>query len=379
MNRVNYAIVIGSQAYKNLICATLKKCDVTYMFPKDNEEQMQLLTYVKQNTADLSNYDAIIIDLGVLADSDGEMIEAIESIRYWDDKIRVIIIEGIRTEGYKLLHQCCLNGIYNLIPAGDYINIKESLEKCVLEGMTYKDALMFRDMNALKKTGEKQSAASVVKKEIALFGTQCRIGVTHCTISAAYSLRKNGYLTAVVDCSGGMDYHSLMASYGESLNDDGFFSLEGVDFFIKRDPEKLEEGAYNFILYDSGQYSRTVAPGEARSVAETADEIILLCGGKPWEIPALSRTLEMIPDKDHIKYLFNYVSISQERGLKKMMRDAGINEKDIFIMDHQTDPFEGSSIGKDIFDIQQKKIKKGKGLFRRQEKTCNNREPRRRS
>lgn len=88
----------------------------------------------------------MIIDLGAVSDSDADIMTALETIRFVDDHIRLIILSGARPSGYAILHQCFLNGIYNLIEStSDYIDLKNDIRKCITDdGMSYKDASVYR-------------------------------------------------------------------------------------------------------------------------------------------------------------------------------------------------------------------------------------------
>lgn len=352
MDKVNYAIVLCSKTYQGLICSTLSKNDVMFTESVQTED-ICLHEYVKQNAASLGNYDAFIIDFGSLMDTDEEIIDALEMLRFYDDKMRIIILEGTRMDSYRLLHQCFLNGIYNLIVAGSFIDVRSNLEKCILKGMTYKEALPFRSEEETKKTEKAQ--VRLQKRTVIFCGTQNRIGVTHCVIAAAYTLRSCGYIVAVMDCTGGRDYLSLMQCYDLQMNEEGYFSLDDIDFYVKKDQAFLSDNGYNFILYDKGiDCCSEIA----------ADETIIVCGSKPWEIPFLSQAVSAMEEleKKSNKYLFNMADVKMVPDLRKMMKEVGVEEKNIFFME-SLDLFQPSKIMRDVLEIQE--VKKKKVFFRR--------------
>ena len=143
-NQIGYVLVIASANYKQPIFSVLRQEDIAYQDPLSENENF--LEYIKKNNARISDYDAVIIDLGAVSDSDADIMTALETIRFVDDHIRLIILSGARPSGYAILHQCFLNGIYNLIEStSDYIDLKNDIRKCITDdGMSYKDASVYR-------------------------------------------------------------------------------------------------------------------------------------------------------------------------------------------------------------------------------------------
>lgn len=366
MSKVNYVIVIGSKNYRELIYSTIKRNEILQIHPIEDEEK-QLLPYIVANASDISNYDAIIIDLGSLKDTDEEIMKAVETIRFLDDYIRIIIIAGSRENCEGLLHKCFLNGIYNLIMEDSYINIRSSLEKCLLDGMSYRDALDFKDEEELRKLKfkDRMKQTDSVRKKIAFAGTQARVGVSHCVMAAAYTLRSCGYLVAVVDGTGSPDYYNIMRSYQMQLNTEGYFTLEEIDFYIKPSFQDIcSDSTHNYILYDFGQQSRLLAlpPSEAEAYQE-ADMKILVCGGKSWEIPMLSEVINAMKDKNpEPDYLFNLTDTKNRNGIVKMMKNADIQEKKVHFMEYQAEPFERSDSVMELLSLQ-KRENQQKGMF----------------
>lgn len=346
MGKINYAIVVASPEYRELIDSTLRNSDVMFTHPLDREDQKYLLHYIKENTTQISNYDALIIDLGALRDDEEQVMEAIEAIRYWDDNIRVIVLEGNREKGFTLLNRCFLNGIYNLIPAGDYIFTRDKLQKCLRSGMSYKEASLFRSIDEIRqpRSLKKQNLLMEQQRSVVFCGTQQRIGVTHSVICAAHSLRNSGYLTAVINCTESMDYQTISKNKYLKINDNGIFTLDEIDFYTTQSNETLQKaGAYNFILYDMGLYGDLCE--EKQLIFQSANEKILLCGSKPWEQPALIKTLDELEDsRDDTKYLFNYTDSSLEREIRKMMKKRGLKENKVYFMNYLPDPFSSSNM-----------------------------------
>ena len=362
MSRVNYVVVFSSPKYRELIYSSLSKNEMVFQEPVKEDEKF-LSEYVKNGTLEIGHYDSFVIDLGSLKDTDSQIIEAIEAIRYLDDKVRIIILEGTRQGCENLFNKFFLNGIYNLICAEDYIKTKQNLEKCLLEGMSYKDALEFKEVNFKKnKKQEIAGPQEFVSRRVAFSGSQRRIGTTHCVLVAAFTLRKNGYLVAVVDKTGSRDYLELMHSYEQQLSQGGSFTIDNIDFYVNTEnaltEEELKKNAYNFVLYDLGTYSEEP---ENYETFLNVDERLLVIGSKPWELPWVAKVLSEL-QIEGIKYLFNFPNHGLAKELRKLMKDAGIKQ-DVYFMEYLEDYFSVSGVMKDVFQVIPQKSKKG--LFRR--------------
>lgn len=355
MSNITLAMLITSVGLQQSVSAVLRENDVVYTSPFEQDEDKYLLPYVQQNINNFSMLDAVIIDLGALKDTDEQVLEAIQAIRFFDDKIRIIILAGQRLDCFKVMNQCFLNGIYNLILPGSYVEIRARLSQAIVTGMSYKDALIFRDEEEFKKNRKAVLGMDEkgTTKTIYLYGVTGRMGVTHCTITAAYTLYKNGYVVAIVDCSGGQDYSCLIRereNIDDAVND--CFRVEGIDIYpVPVAGVRLKEKAYNYILFDKGE-------NYIGKEAEEADEIILVCGSKPWEIECLWQNREAA---SKMKYLFNMTPTSALPELRKIM--AGIDEQQIFIMDYLPELFSESKCIKEMLGIEEKGQKKR--FFRR--------------
>lgn len=366
MDRINYAMVIASQALQKIIVTTLKKYDVIYGMPLSGDDKY-ILPYIKQRVRELTTYDALIIDLGFLKDTDDQIIEAIEAVRFFDDSIRIIILTGNRGNCFGLLRKCFLNGIYNLIPPGKYTEMCAQLEKAILTGITYKEALIFRDEAEYKKNaGTQLLEEDSVQKVICITGTRHRMGVTHCTLLTANTLCKSGYLVAIVDYSGAADYVKLAHSHGLDIEEDGHFQIEGIDIYINLPSQSIrEKRAYHYIIYDMEPYDRIDMANKA-SVFYEAAERILISGSKPWELDELWAAVSLFKNLQvPIKYLFNMVSPSSQEDISKRMKKAGADEKDVSLLEYLPEFFSESERIRQVLNVKSAQSKKGRrGFFR---------------
>lgn len=360
------AITGTESAVYKLIDATLCQLGIYHRFPLSTD--IYLLPYVKDNLHDLSAVDAIIIDLSVLKDTETEILEAIEAIRFFDDAIRIIVIGANAKDCFKVMQQCFFNGIYNLILPDNYVHAQEQLVQVITNGMAYKDALIFRSFEEFNKRVLQSLSDNALAsgRVIHFFGTQGHIGVTHCVLSAAYTLQRMGYIVAVVDECGddgtGSAYEKVAQSYDVETRNNGekvFYTFEGIDIYPQSvSKEELDKMAYNYVLVDQGIYLDCL---------DNDDEKIIICGYKPWEMDYLGAVLRKCRDKSNIKYVFNLFYIGMNTNdLVKMMQSAGIPENAVFVLDYLNDIFIESAQLRHILDAPvPEQTEKKRSLFSR--------------
>lgn len=61
---------------------------------------------MKDKLASIASIDIIIVDFTALADTDAEIMEAVESIRIMDYKVRFIFVMPYKAEGDPFLKEC---------------------------------------------------------------------------------------------------------------------------------------------------------------------------------------------------------------------------------------------------------------------------------
>lgn len=126
---------------------------------------------MKDKLASIASIDIIIVDFTALADTDAEIMEAVESIRIMDYKVRFIFVMPYKAEGDPFLKECFYAGIYDLIISDQYLEISEQLAVCVTDGMRYKDALEGKDgkeISVAKKEIYDEMQTSIVEKAMSM-------------------------------------------------------------------------------------------------------------------------------------------------------------------------------------------------------------------
>lgn len=287
---------------------------------------------VKDKLAGIAQIDIMIIDFTALADTDAEVMEAVESIRIMDYKIRFVFIMPYKKEGDPFLKECFYAGIYDLIISDQYLEISEQLAVCVTEGMHYKDALKYRD--AAINDQPKEAAVSR-KTLIGIAGAGSRSGVTHNSIVFANFLRANNQMTAVMEYAQRPAQQSICEATGASVYEEGYFSLKGVDYYPECDREQLTAVAgrlYDYIIMDFGNYT------EADQILfNKCDVRIIISGTKAWEFGKLEDVFHTQEEEVLKKYHFCFLGTTNSRLQKEIIKHMEPLEN-IYFPEYSEDP-----------------------------------------
>lgn len=317
MNKINVVNYIVSESYAELMHSVLQQEDVLAIATEVRND-IQLLDYIKEHMAQLSGTEGVIIDLSAVKDTDQQILSAMEMIRFFDDTIRIIIIASERYPGDNLLKDCFLAGIYNITCSNDYVQIRDFLYTALKQGMSYKDALEFKEKKERPSTNKTQTRYQ--NFVIALCGTQLRSGLTHNTFTLAVTLRKMGYMVAVIEEKESNDFQLILESCKGTLQKEGFYQVQEVDFYpyqVKADLKDIKERAYNFILLDMGVYS--FYSDRQKELFSQADDFLFVCSSRSWEFPNMKEVLQ-VPDST---YLLNLYDPAMKKSLKEMMKKHG--------------------------------------------------------
>ncbi len=272
-----------SQTYQHVVSKAISEKELICA-GSEVGEQIYLCKYIKENISHFSGIEILIVDLTALADTDVEIIEAIENIRNVGYDTRFIILSPRRWEGDSLLKECFNRGIYDMIATDDYSEIYDELMECLAEGRKYKDAVRFRDAIAVKPEGQQNKVVNRVV--IAVAGVGGRRGATHTSIVLANFLRKKKFMVAVAELSATKAFRAIAEEQKAKIFDESYFKLQGIDYYPECDEEKLRAitgKAYNFIVLDMGNYFVTDKVSFNKS-----DVRVIVSGSKPWEIYELN-------------------------------------------------------------------------------------------
>lgn len=202
--------------------------------------------------------------------------------------------------------------------------LKRMIEKATDE----KIQLRYQSVTQLKKEFEKIKQSSCptqnIRKtsQIAVIGSQHRIGATHLAIAltcffnkqgkAAYysaPADRNSLLAIEVECDGGKRKNGVF----HYLN---FKAMDTDESFYLGNVETEEEIEGEISIIDYGSYQ-----SELEDAVLAADWILVLVGTKPWERPATEQLVKQFQFCKHAQIILNFSSKAQAR---KFSRSSGL-------------------------------------------------------
>lgn len=276
-----------------------------------------------------SSADLLILDISCVEDCK-KIPHFIKSIQDNNENIRIIIIAPYSLSGNVIINDLISMGIYDII--GQQDNAKSHILSELLEiyenPSTYAKATKWdREVANRSKQekefidsgtgrfGKKREDIITIEKNkivgtvvIAVVGIIPRIGTTHTAISLANFLLKNKNGVAVVEMQHSNTFDSIKNSYTNVEQKRGLFSLLGIDFY-PYDPSlqvsDLILGDYDYVVLDMGSYDTCDVTEFKR-----AQERIIVCGGKDWEINELDNFLKNEKKISSNKYLFSFCNDS---------------------------------------------------------------------
>lgn len=292
----------------------------------------------ERQTINSATIDLLILDISCVEDC-RKVPQFVRNIKETKENIRIIIIASYSFSGNVVINDLISMGVYDII--GQQDNIKSHILTSLLEvyenPLTYAKAIKW-DKDAVSKSkkekefvntgagrfGKKKEDIITIEKDkivgtvvIAVAGIIPRIGTTHTAISIANFLLRNKNGVAVVEMQQSDTFESIKNSYSNVEVKQGLFSLVGIDFY-PYDPalqvSDLILGDYDYVVLDMGSY-------DVCDVTEfkRAQERIIVCGGKDWEIDELDKFLKSEKKINSNKYLFSFCNDSMFEFIKSNM------------------------------------------------------------
>lgn len=340
--------------YNQVIQSSIGETEELVYEPQIEEDQ-DFNKYVKQNLMNLTGIDCLILDTSVCLNTDEELLSALEMIRTMYDAIRLIIFAPYKVTGDKFLTSCLAMGITNIINTDDFNEIRDQLKYCIQKGMTYRDAVKYKESHP-DKVIVKHIRRTVNKRMIGVAGAESNIGVTHSAIVLANYFRKKGFMVALAEVNDSGAFKEICEDFEESMFDDGYYTMNGVDFYpdmihqdteTKMDEEKmqvLQTRSYNVIILDFGVYS-----GQNREAFERCEDKIIIAGSKSWELEAVNRIFANASKDVLLKYVFcfNFTVRREYEAIRKGMGEL----QSVHFLKYSEDPFMESDFpdGDEIF------------------------------
>lgn len=328
---------ISSHTYHPMISKVLSETNQVCVGSEVGEE-IYFKKYIRENIGNFGKIDTLILDLLALADTDEEITAAIESLMVMDYRMKIIIIASRRKEGDKLLRDCFLMGIYNLITTDEYLQLHQDITQCIETGMKYKDAMRFREAQESQKQEETKAIQKIL---IGMAGIGHRAGCTHNSIVFANFLRKLNYMTAIVEMNSSGAFTKICEVRKENFFSEGYFSITGVDFYPNGSQDKLiavSGRLYNFILLDFGDIFQA-----DKVLFNKCDIRIIISGSRPWEIEQLNQLFEEQEEDVLEKYHYCFLNAASNKTLQKEIMESMGPLNNIYFPEYAEDPFTSSS------------------------------------
>lgn len=357
-------------AYNELIQKAIKSCDEmecekeTYSL-----EKMELKKFVKQNISNFGSVDKCIIDIDCCMDQDDEILESLEMLRTMYGSMRIIIIAANRQTGDELLTKIFNLGIFDIINCQDMREIQEELIHSIRKGKQFRDAIKFKDFIPADQLKIKHVIKKAVDKVIiAVAGSEGNIGVTHHCLVLSNYLRSKGYIVAIAEMNGSDDFLQIQDDFEEKMYPEGFFTLNGVDYYPKWEKSPVLDGSYNFIVLDMGSYETC-----DRALFERCEEKIIITGSKSWELQSADRVFTLASEDALKKYHFCF-NFTPQKDYKAIQESMNKISKQVFFLEYSEDPFthKGMHAADEIFkpylpEPEEEETQK-KGLFGKRKK-----------
>lgn len=333
---------ISSQACNQTIGSTIAECGgIIIDYVVDNH--LMLKKYMKANISKFNkDVSVLIVDISALDDADEDIVDAINSYRMLYDEARIIIIAPNRAPGDKMLAELFGLGIQNIVATTDYLQMKTELILCLsTKGKSYKDALVFKDVkDTVAIVEEKQKA--VIRVQIAIAGTQKRIGSTHTAITFAAYLRSKGYIVALCERNESGDFERIREGFGMRMVDQTYFVVDGIDFYpnckVKESMKPILEKSYNFIICDFGELN--ISSLQMRDFCRCHIRV-LVAGTKSWEFGNVMGIVSQIPDEvmEKINICYNLAYKDYQKALKREMKMSNGDALNVYFLEYGAEPF----------------------------------------
>lgn len=348
--------------FNQIIQGSIEEVDELVYQPKIEEDQ-DFLKFIKQNLNGLSGVDCLILDTSVCINTDAELLNALEMIRTMYDAIRIIVFAPYHETGNGFLTSCLNMGITNIINTDDFNLIRDELKYCVTKGKTYREAVKYKESHP-EKVVVKHAKRAVNKRMIGIAGAESNIGTTHNTLVLANYFRKKGFMVAVAEVNDSGAFMAICEDFEESMFEDGYYTMNGIDFYPSADEEKLQsvqKKSYNVILLDFGAYGP-----DNKEAFERCEDKIIIAGSKSWELEAVNRIFANASKDVLMKYVFCF-NFTQEKDYEVIRSGMGELES-VHFLKYSDDPFsdctfpDGDEIFMDILPEKPQEEQK-KGIF----------------
>ncbi len=209
---------------------------------------------------------------------------------------------------------------------------------------------------------------------IAVSGAKKRVGTTHCAVSIANYLVRNGKRTAVMEFNTSGEL-AAMGRYFDQTSEEEFY-YKDVKYYAECTLQQLDQaaasGKYDFLVLDLGNYTAE------KTLFSRSDLKFMVSGGKPWELEGLFPIFHEINKKILLQtyFIFNFVPENGKEAIAAGMGNLG----QVLFTSFIEDPFKEMDEhieevlkeyieheGDEIATVMEKPRKTAKSLFRREQ------------
>ncbi len=303
-------LFISTQAHVNLLDFlidegyTIKKISGTFSLKKFVSHDIRNFTHCKE----------LVLDRGAFSDEDEYFIEAIEEFLTMYDA-RVTVICQVLSGEENLMKRLMDIDVTNLVTQTDAAGIKNDIRECLSpEGM--------RKYISGEDTREAKYVFNTENIEIAVFGSQSRVGTTTVAVGMANWLSSVGAKVCYVEANRSKCLSFLIDAYEMEKKND-FYVYDGVYYQYDRPVNEI----FNFIIYDMG----VGIPNDSMNLN------ICLCGVKPYEIPY---TIKIAKELNKREWKYSLLAVYAENEYVQSYKSIFPQMVPLF---YQPDPLNGYS------------------------------------
>lgn len=244
----------------------------------------ELKQFVVHDMRNFSHFTDVVLDRPAFAETDRELIEAIQEFLTMYDIRLTVICEGVSQS--EPLFQALLGiGVRNLVHGTDILEIQQEIRECLgKDGM-----LRYVPEKALTGKCREHYHFTCKNSVIAVAGSQARIGVTTVAVGFCAWLASVGAGVCYVESNHSGHLKDLVRSYGMEQEHNGWL-YEGVHYTSWG---MSGEQDFNFLVYDMGNDFSA-----RQQMLTSADLRLLVCGTKPYELAHTMRLQVALADHD---------------------------------------------------------------------------------
>lgn len=279
--------------------------------------------FVIRDMRNFNHYSFIVIDLRSLKDSENEIIDSIIAFMAMYDSRVIILAEG-RSQDDELLMKLYNEGVHNIITAQTAEGLKEEILECIsVDGMSHKRVLQLENIPS-EELGSGACGTLIPQKgyfncngiKIAVAGVSGKVGTTTNGLNLSHYLADLGAKVSYLEVNKNGHINILSSFYKDIARNENFMEYKGVKYFSTKSRYNFSD--FNFNILDIGE----LAP-EYLEIFRKCDIRILCATAKPYELPALTKTLELIKNVQ-INCLFSFASERNRKDAREIVKGDNV-------------------------------------------------------